>query len=116
MNTFSQLSTWYETKQVFSGSRTDQRGFPRPAGAAADIGAFEYGSMLPVLVISRIDATLLNITAYGNAGQACRLFSSADLSNWIPIATNQIAEDGTAVFHDDYGPGRARLFYRLSIP
>jgi hypothetical protein len=25
---------------------TDQRGFPRPAGLAADIGAFEYGSVL----------------------------------------------------------------------
>ena len=24
---------------------TDQRGFPRPAGLAADIGAFEYGSV-----------------------------------------------------------------------
>ena len=77
---------------------------------------FEYGWMLPVLVISRIDATLLNITAFGNAGQACLLFSSADLSNWIPIATNQIAGDGTAVFHEDYNPARARLFYRLAIP
>ena len=26
---------------------TDQRGFPRPAGLAADIGAFEYGSVMP---------------------------------------------------------------------
>ena len=32
---------------------TDQRGFPRPAGAAADIGAFEYGSVMPTLAISR---------------------------------------------------------------
>ena len=36
---------------------TDQRGFPRPAGLAADIGAFEYGSVMPSLTVSRYRAT-----------------------------------------------------------
>ena len=31
---------------------TDQRGFPRPAGAGPDIGAFEYGSLIPTLSIT----------------------------------------------------------------
>jgi len=95
---------------------TDQRGFPRPAGAAADIGAFEYGSMLPVLAVSRIDTVRLDITAYGNMGQSCRLLTSTDLLNWIPIATNQLSGDGTVVFHDNYNPGIARMFYRLAMP
>jgi hypothetical protein len=95
---------------------TDQRGFPRPAGAAADIGAFEYGSMLPILAVSRIDTARLDITAYGNMGQSCRLLTSTDLLNWIPIATNQLSGDGTVVFHDNYNPGIARMFYRLAMP
>jgi hypothetical protein len=46
---------------------TDQRGFPRPAGLAADIGAFEYGSVihgppqvstLPATGVSPTSATL----------------------------------------------------------
>ena len=69
---------------------TDQRGFPRPAGLAADIGAFEYGSVMPTIAVSRSGATGLNILASGNAGQSCRLLSSTDLSSWVPIATNQI--------------------------
>ena len=35
---------------------TDQRGFPRPAGSAADIGAFEYGSV-PAPQVSTLPAT-----------------------------------------------------------
>ena len=95
---------------------TDQRGFPRPAGAAADIGAFEYGSMLPVLAISRTATTGLDITAYGNAGRSCRLLTSTDLLNWVPIATNQIGMDGTLLYHDAYVSGGACRFYRLVMP
>ena len=42
---------------------TDQRGFPRPAGLAADIGAFEYGSVMPTIAVSRSGATGLSILA-----------------------------------------------------
>ncbi len=42
---------------------TDQRGFPRPAGLAADIGAFEYGSVMPAIAISRAGRHGLNILA-----------------------------------------------------
>ena len=58
---------------------TDQRGFPRPAGLAADIGAFEYGSVMPTLAVSRSGATGLSILASGNANQPCRLLMSLDL-------------------------------------
>jgi hypothetical protein len=94
---------------------TDQRGFPR-AGLAADMGAFEYGSMLPTLSISRNGANELNILASGNSGQSCRLLTSTDLSNWAPIATSQFSEDGIVLFLDTFNPTAASRFYRLVMP
>jgi hypothetical protein len=95
---------------------TDQRGFPRPAGLAADIGAYEYGSVMPTIAISLPGAANLNIVGSGNAGQSCRLLSSPDLSSWIPLATNQIGSDGTILFYDNYAAGSACRFYRLVMP
>jgi hypothetical protein len=93
----------------------DQRGFPRPAGTAADIGAYEYGSVMPTLSISRSNLTVLNIVGSGNTGRVCRLLASPDLSQWTPLATNSIGNDGTALFHDDSRAG-VRRFYRLVMP
>ncbi len=95
---------------------TDQRGFPRPAGLAADIGAFEYGSVMPAIAINRSGATGLNILGSGNAGGSCRLLSSIDFSSWVPIATNQIGSDGTVLFYDTCSPGGACRYYRLVMP
>jgi hypothetical protein len=95
---------------------TDQRGFPRPAGSAADIGAFEYGSIMPTISVSRSGATGLNILASGNAGAICRLLSSPDLTSWIPFATNQIGAGGTILFYDTCAPGSGGRFYRLVMP
>ena len=95
---------------------TDQRGFPRTAGAAADIGAFEYGSVMPTLAITGSGATGLNILGRGNANQSCRLLSSPDMSSWIPIATNQIGNDGAVLFDDTCAPGSLCRFYRLVMP
>ena len=93
---------------------TDQRGFPRPAGAAADIGAFEYGSMLPMLAISCPAVGQITILVQGDSNQWCRLLSSSNLSSWLPIATNQIGSDGTFVFHDNCSA--SCRFYRAVIP
>jgi len=95
---------------------TDQRGFPWPAGLAADIGAFEYGSVMPSLTISRPGPSDLDIVGRGNAGQSCRLLSSPDLANWVPLATNQIGSEGTVLFHDTCASGSACRFYRLVMP
>jgi hypothetical protein len=95
---------------------TDQRGFSRPAGLAADIGAFEYGSVMPTIAVSRSGATGLNILGTGNANQPCRLRKSVDLSSWVPIATNQFGTNGTALFYDNYALGSASQFYRLVMP
>jgi hypothetical protein len=95
---------------------TDQRGFPRPAGLAADLGAFEYGSVMPALAISPSGANGLNILASGNAGRSCRLLSSPDLSSWAPLATSQFGSDGTVLFYDDCATNGACRFYRLVMP
>jgi hypothetical protein len=95
---------------------TDQRGFPRPAGPAADIGAFEYGSVMSPVAVSRSGATGLSLVATGIAGRSCRLLSSPDLSSWVPIATNQIGSDGTILFNVNCPPGSACRVYRLVMP
>jgi hypothetical protein len=95
---------------------TDQRGFPRPAGLAADLGAFEYDSVMPTVAVSRSGATGLNILGCGNTGRSCRLLWSTNLSSWLPMATNQIGGDGTVLFNDDCAPGGTCRFYRLVMP
>jgi hypothetical protein len=94
---------------------TDQRGFPRPAGAASDIGAFEFGSVMPTLTIISPGGTSLTLVASGNAGQSCRLLTSADLVEWVSVATNQFGSTGTALFQDHSAAGACQ-FYRLAMP
>jgi hypothetical protein len=95
---------------------TDQRDFPRPAGLAADIGAYEYGSVMPTVAISGSGATGLTVLGRGNANQPCRLLSSTDLLSWVSIATNQIGGDGTIQFSINCSSGGAGQFYRLVMP
>lgn len=95
---------------------SDQRGFPRPAGLAPDIGAFEYGSVMPALAISRPTLTGLGLLGAGNASQGCRLLWSSNLFDWNSLATNQFGPDGTCAFEDTMAPGRASRFYRLVMP
>ena len=59
----------------------DQRGFPRPYGAAADIGAFELGPAAPFLMAHR-NGSLLNVSFLGQAGVSYRLESSIDMQSW----------------------------------
>jgi len=95
---------------------TDQRGRPRPAGLGADIGAFEYGSVLPYLTINLSGTSGLGLIGSGNAGQSCRLLSSVDLSYWVSIFTNHFGGDGTVAFHIDRDYSATGRFYRLSTP
>jgi len=94
---------------------TDQRGFPRPVGLAADIGAYEL-CYLPVLRATLAQAGLIHVTLYSTNSSTCRLFTSTDLSDWQCVATNQIGPDGTALFPETYGTGETQRFYRVVIP
>ena len=94
---------------------TDQRGFPRPVGAAPDIGAFEYGS--PALLrISRSSETEVEIFVLGVKTQWCRLFTSTTLSDWQCVATNQFGANGTIVFQDNCATGETHRFYKVALP
>ena len=98
-----------------SAPSSDQRGLPRPVGAAADIGAFEYGS--PAwLRISLSLGNQVKIFVLGLKTQSCRLLTSTTLSNWQCVATNQIGSDGTILFNDNCAPGGTCRFYRLVMP
>jgi hypothetical protein len=94
----------------------DQRGFPRPAGSAADIGAFEYGSMLPVLSIEPPSGNVLSVLVQGNSNQWCRLQVSSNLFEWIPLATNQIGPNGILIFQANHNLVEATRFYRVAMP
>ncbi len=91
----------------------DQRGFPRPVGQAADIGAYEYDSVL--LSMSLLGTNRFDVVILGVPGQSCELLSSSDLLSWRPIATNQFGLDGRLVFHDDPAAARQR-FFRVRLP
>ncbi|MCW5553323.1 MAG: hypothetical protein KIS67_14330 [Verrucomicrobiae bacterium] len=90
---------------------TDQRGVPRPYGAAADIGAYEYWLTAKA---SASPGGGVDILACGISGQECCLQVSTNLTNWTTTATNEISADGTAGFHDDT-PGQSLRFYRLML-
>jgi len=94
---------------------TDQRGFPRPFGAAADIGAFEYGSSLPLLSISRFQAGGFTLYMHGASGQSCRLLTSTTLTNWVAAATNITEPDGSLTFQIDASSDHQR-FWRVISP
>src|SRR5262249_26060955 len=90
----------------------DQRGIARPVGPASDIGAFEYG--LPaILQVSRSGGSGLDIQVSAYPGLGCRLLASSNLSDWAPIATNQIGPAGTVTFQDSWNSNARFRFYRV---
>jgi hypothetical protein len=90
----------------------DQRGFPRPAGQAADIGAYEFASV--GLSISLVDAYNFDVVIVGVPGQTCELWSCRNLLSWTPIATNQFGSDGRLVLHDTLKG--AQRYFRAFLP
>lgn len=92
----------------------DARGFARPFGPAADIGAFEYWPTPPVLQVNRSPAGGVDILVLGPAGQSCRLVASHSLADWLPVATNSIPSNGTLLFHE--GATSSNGFYRVVSP
>ncbi|HEY5911032.1 MAG TPA: choice-of-anchor Q domain-containing protein, partial [Verrucomicrobiae bacterium] len=95
-----------------SAPATDQRGFPRPVGPAADIGAYEFGSP-GYLQVALGAAARLDLLATGPPNRSTVLETSADLTAWLPISTNRFAPDGTFLFHDI--PSGGRKFHRLRL-
>jgi len=55
------------------------------------------------------------IRVQGASGQSCRLLISTTLTNWMPVATNSIGEDGSLTFQLDPGSEKQR-FCRVVSP
>jgi hypothetical protein len=72
------------------------------------------GAVPPLLVPGRFGQSL-TITFTGEAGRTYRLFSSTDLSGWLPIATNTPISAGTLQFVQPITTG-PRVFYRVVTP
>ena len=97
---------------------TDQRGFPRPYGPAADIGADEYQGCWPPILraaspLGPSGPIVLQLAGLSNA--LVRLLASTTLANWVPIATNQFGADGFLTFRVPLTADRQR-FFRLVSP
>lgn len=95
-----------------SAPATDQRGVPRPVGAAPDIGAYEFTA---VLEISRRLDSGISLLVSGPSGQACRLLTSTNLADWQSAATNQIGTNGKVLFQENSNPEETRRFYKMAL-
>ena len=97
-----------------SAPPTDQRGVPRPFGASADIGAYEYA---PLLSINRAQANELDIFLRdGSPGQTCRLLTSTNLLDWQCVATNQVGANGMFIFQTNCNAAEPQRYYRAVLP
>ena len=94
---------------------TDQRGYPRPVGAAADIGAFEFGSIPLLIGIRPSGPGSFEVTVSGATNRACILLTAANGWTWAQIATNQAGADGTTVFAVESG-AQPLQYYRVYAP
>jgi alpha-tubulin suppressor-like RCC1 family protein len=99
-----------------SAPPTDQRGVPRPVGPAADIGAFEYQPPWPPTLWASLSSQGgLDLQVLGPAGRSFRLLASATLTNWVPVATNQIGPGDILSLRLDT-TGDSHCFYQLVSP
>ena len=93
-------------------------GFPF-AGAAPDLGAFEYGlNPPPVVALSRTGTILVVAGSGGPAGGTNYLVTADILSvptpDWTPVTTNQFDIDGNVVI-TNLVPTSSQMFYRLRL-
>ena len=91
------------------------------AGAAPDLGAFEYASKPPpTLALSRVGADLIFTGGGGPAGGTNYLVATTNLtlavSQWSPLATNQFDLAGNFNFTNVLSAGVPQQFHRLQLP
>jgi hypothetical protein len=88
---------------------TDQRGYPRivdgknDGEAIADLGAVEDGLVLLSTVSQtprEIDRNGFELSLTGETNRDYVIEYSADLSNWIPVSTNLVPQQGTVILFD----------------
>src|ERR1043165_1403082 len=105
---------------LLAGANSDQRGVPRPYGAAADIGAYEWNAtsfytsfrLWPPPALSN---GFWYVHLIGPTGVVVRFQRSADLSNWQNFATNASGPERFTTVQDPTAPA-TRRFYRSVSP
>jgi len=95
---------------------TDQRGFSRAHGFAADSGAVEYYP--GIFSITSVNHTNTNWQIQGNGLPltAYRLQSSSNLANWFDLQTNLTTANGMFNSSDPTGSNQPARFYRTASP
>jgi hypothetical protein len=96
---------------------TDQRGFVRPFGSGADIGAYEYGSYQAGVLQLNITATKTNILLSFTATppNAYRLQASTNLTTWTDLNTNGPFASATNINQTISQQGFNRRYFRLLV-
>lgn len=94
---------------------TDQRGLPRPALAAADIGAFElqptsYG----IRGITRLGPNRYRLNGFGQPGSHFRVVGSQDTITWSALASGTV--DGLGLFAIEVPGAESYQLLRTSVP
>jgi hypothetical protein len=110
---------------VASGLTTDQRGYPRPVSAAADIGAVEgiYNAAGPGnIIIARLGDGSIRLNFTNLADASFPVFATTNISqpssNWTQIgfATESPSGSGQFPFTDTQAPNSPQRFYRVRSP
>jgi hypothetical protein len=91
------------------------------AGAAPDLGAFEYGlNPPPTLSLKLTDAQLIYSGNGGPANGTNYLVASTNLAlppeQWEPVATNRFGPAGGFSFSNALPPGTPQQLQRLRLP
>jgi hypothetical protein len=94
---------------------TDQRGVPRPQGAAVDIGAVEVVTASPIVTgAAMLGGSGFSLSTLFDATNSYRIQGSTNLTNWVDL-TNYIG-GGSRRFVDTASTNMNRRFYRTATP
>jgi len=89
-------------------------------GGAPDLGAFEYGSRLPTLAMTRTGSELVLAGGSGPAGGTNYLVATTDLAfpvaQWPRVATNQFDLTGNCMITNTINASLPQYFFRISLP
>jgi hypothetical protein len=92
----------------------DQRHIARPFGAAADLGAYEYATLLQIRRGAANGVELVVLDAL--PGQPCRLLSATALPDWSCIGTNWVEASGKTTFQHGCEVAEPQRFFKVAMP